>query len=262
MRFYHYFAMLMLVLLGVSAKAQYAFFPQEGTIEYDKTVHVKNLLQRYIGTLKDDDFTKKYYSEILEKVEEKTVFKKKLSFRGDEMSLESVDSTYSPLVNNLLNGGLLDSRSAIYQDLKKDQVISKFDISGSTVLIQDSLLDVRWKITDEYREIAGYQCRRANGVVLDSVYVVAFYTDQIPISVGPGTIHGLPGMIMGLVIPEQHYNIYASKVSVAAPEIKAVTGKKKDKPMTRIEVRQTFKDLLGRWMNDRQFNLFIAPMFL
>ncbi len=248
--------------MGLSLKAQYAYFPQEGTIEYDKTVHVKNLLQRHIGTLKDDDFSKKYYEGILEKVEETAVFKKKVSFRIDEVSVESVETTHSPLVNNLLNGGLLDNRGSLYQNLKKGEMKSTFDISGSTVLIQDSLLNVKWKITNEYREIAGYECRRANGVVLDSVYVVAFYTDQIPISAGPGAVHGLPGMILGLVVPEQHYNVYATKVNVGQPEIKAVTGKKKDKPMTRKEVQTTFKDILGRWMTDRQFNLFTASMFL
>lgn len=262
MRAYCYISILMLVLFAGTANAQYAYFPLEGTIDYDKTVHVRNLLQRHIGTLKEDDFTKKYYEGILEKVEETAVFKKKLSFRTDEMSLESIEGTYSPLVNNLLNGGLLDNKGNLYQDLKKGQLTSKFDIAGSTILIQDSLLDVKWKITNEYREIAGYECRRANGVTLDSVYVVAFYTDQIPVSAGPGAVHGLPGMILGLVIPEQHYNIYATKVSVAQAEIKTVTGRKKDKPMTRKEVHTTFKDIVGRWMTDRQFNLFIAPMYL
>lgn len=258
------FYILVVLFMSTVTKvdAQYAYFPSEGTIEFDKTVHAKNLLQRHIGMLKDDDFSKKYYQSILEKVEATAVFKKKLSFRSNEMSLESIDGTQSPLITNLLNGGLLDSKESVYQDLKKGEVTSKFDLAGSPVLLQDSLLDVKWKITNEYREIAGYECRRANGVVLDSVYVVAFYTDQIPVSAGPGTIHGLPGMILGLVVPEQHYNIYATKVNVGQPEIKPVTGKKKDKPMTRKELYTTFKDVVGRWMTDSQFNLYIASLYL
>ena len=128
--------------------------------------------------------------------------------------------------------------------------------------IQDSIMPVKWKITNEYREIAGYSCRRANGVVLDSVYVVAFYTDQIPTSAGPGTVHGLPGMILGLVVPEQHYNIYATKVDFSPPTIRAELGKKKDKPMTRKEAQERMKSLMGTWMAEQQLNLLLAAIFL
>ena len=113
----------------------------------------------------------------------------------------------NPIVTNLLNMGLVDYQNAAYQNIKTDEVQSSFDLAGSNIYVKDSLLNVKWKLTDEYREIAGYSCRRANGVVLDSVYVVAFYTDQSPLSAGPNVMHGLPGMILGLVVPEQHFNM-------------------------------------------------------
>jgi len=255
---------MLLVVVAQNAQAQYAYFPTEGTVSYDKTVHVKNLLRRHISTLKDDDFSKKYYEEIMGRISETAVLKKKLSFRGNEMSFENVDEggARDPMINNLLRSGLLDYQGTLYQDLSKSLSKSLFDVGGSPVLVQDSLLRVKWKITNEYRNIAGYECRRANGVVLDSVYVVAFYTDQIPISAGPGTVHGLPGMILGLVVPEQHFNIYATKVEFGQPTIKTDIGKKKDTPMTRKETQTRLKEIMGRWMSDRQFNLIIAAMFL
>ncbi len=57
--------------------------------------------------------------------------------------------------------------------------------------MQDSTRKITWKITDEMREIAGFSCRRANAIMLDSIYVVAFYTDQIPVSGGPESFSGL-----------------------------------------------------------------------
>ncbi|MBD1433851.1 GLPGLI family protein [Sphingobacterium sp. DN00404] len=250
------------VFVAGTVKAQHAYFPTEGTILYDKTVHVKNLLKRHISTLKDDNFSQKYYQELMDRVSETAVLKKKVSFRGEEMSLESVKETYDPIVSNLLRSGLLDYQQTLYQDLSKSVSKSTFEIGGSPVLIQDSLLHVKWKITNEYRNIAGYDCRRANGVTLDSVYVVAFYTDQIPLSAGPGTVHGLPGMILGLVVPEQHFNIYATDVKFGSPAIKTVAGRKRDDPMTRQEARGRLKDILGRWMSDQQLNLLFAAMFL
>lgn len=254
--------MMMAIFVTGRATAQHAYFPTEGTILYDKTVHVKNLLKRHISTLKDDDFSQKYYQELMDRVSETTVLKKKVSFRGNEMSMESVPSTYEPIINNLLRSGLLDYQQTLYQDLSKSVSKSTFEIGGSPVLIQDSLLQVKWKITNEYRNIAGYDCRRANGVTLDSVYVVAFYTDQIPLSAGPGTVHGLPGMILGLVVPEQHFNIYATDVKFGSPELKTSIGRKRDQPMTRKEARGRLKDILGRWMTDQQLNLLFAAMFL
>lgn len=255
-------AVMAIVITMGTAKAQHAYFPTEGTILYDKTVHVKNLLKRHISTLKEDDFGKKYYQELMDRAPETAALKKKISFRGNEMSLESVPDTYDPIVTNLLRSGMLDYQQTVYQDLAKSVSTSSFEVGGSPVLIQDSLLQVKWKITNEYRNIAGYDCRRANGVTLDSVYVVAFYTDQIPLSVGPGTVHGLPGMILGLVVPEQHFNIYATDVKFGPPDIKTVSGKKKDQPMTRKEARDRLKEIIGRWMTDKQFNLMLAAMFL
>ncbi len=254
--------LVLTIFVAGMANAQHAYFPTEGTILYDKTIHVKNLLRRHISTLKDDNFSKKYYQELMDRVSETAVLKKKVSFRGQEMSLESIKETYDPILSNLLRSGLLDYQPTLYQDLSKSISKSTFEIGGSPVFIQDSLLQVKWKITNEYRNIAGYDCRRANGVTLDSVYVVAFYTDQIPLSAGPGTVHGLPGMILGLVVPEQHFNIYATDVKFGSPDLKTVTSRKRDEPMTRQEAHSRLKDILGRWMTDQQLNLLFAAMFL
>jgi len=254
---------VLLLAIGQNARAQYAYFPAEGTIEYEKTVHVKNLLRKYIATLKDDFFSEKRYREMLDRVPETAVLRKKLSFRGSETSFESIaDDDRNPLINSLLQNGMLDYQATVYQDLSKSVSRTLFELGGSPFLVQDSLLKVKWKITDEYRDIAGYVCRRANGLVLDSVYVVAFYTDQIPTSAGPGTLHGLPGMILGLVVPEQHFNSYATKVDFAQPTLKTSLGGKKNKPMTRREVRETIKGIVGARMSDQQFNLLVAGMFL
>jgi len=251
------------LLSGRDARAQYAYFPAEGTIEYDKTVHAKNLLKRHISALSDDGFNKRYFEELHGRVSETVVLRKKLSFRGSEMSLESVkDDSLDPIAQDLLRRGLLDYQATVYQDLSRSVSRSLFEVGGSTVLVQDSLLEVKWKITNEYRNIAGYDCRRANGLVLDSVYVVAFYTDLIPTPAGPGTVHGLPGMILGLAVPGQHFNIYATKVDLARPDIKTAAGKKRDKPMTRRETREKLKDALGKWMSDRQFDLLVTGMLL
>lgn len=69
-----------------------------------------------------------------------------------------------------------------------------------------------WKITSESRQIAGFDCQRANGLVNDSIYIVAYFTEQIFPSVGPFGLRNLPGAILGLAIPDMHISYFADKV--------------------------------------------------
>lgn len=256
-------ATLVAVTLTLSfVQAQHAFFPEQGVIEFDKTVHVKNLIKRHITTLKEGDFSKQYFEEMAIKAPETAVLSKRVTFNRNEVSVEPVEKDQPQIINNLLRGGLLDNGSRIYQNLDKNESLMTMEMGGSVIPIKDSLTNVKWKITNEYRNIAGYDCRRANGVTLDSVYVIAFYTDQIPTSASPSTLHGLPGMILGLVIPEQHFNTYATKVDMTAAIVKKDLFKKKDEPLTRAATKERMKEIFGRWMSDKQFNLVVAAMFL
>ena len=91
--------------------------------------------------------------------------------------------------------------------------ITQKNVYDDLYLVKDSLRKIDWKITDETREIAGYECRRANAIVLDSVYVVAYYTIQIPFSGGPESFTGLPGTILGLALPHENMTWFATKVT-------------------------------------------------
>jgi GLPGLI family protein len=51
--------------------------------------------------------------------------------------------------------------------------------------VEDSLLKIKWKITADTRNIAGFECRKAVGILFDTVAVFAFYTDELMISGGP-----------------------------------------------------------------------------
>src|SRR5690606_20869137 len=113
------------------------------------------------------------------------------------------------------------------------------DFAGENAIIKDCIKKIKWKITDEYREIAGYNCRRANGLTQDSVYVVAYYTVEIPVDGGPESIHGLPGMILGMVVPSQHVSYFATKVELTGgTELdKKAFENPKTKRMTRNELK-------------------------
>lgn len=114
-----------------------------------------------------------------------------------------------------------------------DHVNGKFNMQknvyGSNLIVQDSIPALQWKLTNENRMIAGFNCRKAVAVIFDSVYVFAFYTDEIMIPGGPCSINGLPGMILGVTIPRLFTSWIATKVllnGVNESDIKPFAAKK------------------------------------
>lgn len=120
-------------------------------------------------------------------------------------------------------------------------------ILGDNYLLTGALMNIEWKLTPtETREIAGFNCRKATGIIFDSVYVFAFYTDEITISGGPMGISGLPGMILGITIPRMYTSYIATKLQVAGVDVRQITpptrGKKKDFAAIRKDAEKATKD--------------------
>jgi len=115
--------------------------------------------------------------------------------------------------------------------------------------IEDSIPELTWKLTGEYREIAGYECRKATTIIMDSLYVIAFYTDKIPISGGPEIFQGLPGMILGIVIPRINYTYFATKVETTVIDDKTfkLQPLKKAKVVDRTNLLKEVEEAVNDW---------------
>ncbi|HVT86468.1 MAG TPA: GLPGLI family protein [Chitinophagaceae bacterium] len=136
-----------------------------------------------------------------------------------------------------------------FSDYSSGTFTDEKNIFGDTYLLQDTLMNIKWKLVpNETREIAGFNCRKAQAIIFDSVYVFAFYTDEITVPGGPMGIHGLPGMILGITIPRMYTSWIADKVEVngvntAAAVVAPVEGKKKKAS----ELLQTVKKATSDW---------------
>ena len=110
----------------------------------------------------------------------------------------------------------IEQRNIVYTNLEADLTTTQKDILGSKYLVKDHKRKIQWKITGEVREIDGYMCRRANAIIMDSLYVVAFYTDEILPEGGPESFSGLPGMILGVVLPHENISWFAKKIEITS----------------------------------------------
>lgn len=128
-------------------------------------------------------------------------------------------------------------------------------------LLSDSLMNFNWKLSpNETREIAGFTCRKATGVIFDSVYVFAFYTDEITVSGGPMGISGLPGMILGITIPRMFTSWIATKVQVNGINTSIIAAPQKGKKKKAAELQETVKKVTkdwGKWGQQSVWNLFL-----
>ncbi|RYE36399.1 MAG: GLPGLI family protein, partial [Sphingobacteriales bacterium] len=166
---------------------------------------------------------------------------------NSEKSLYKFNEDALPTTNNWLhNNPIADLKNIVGMDYNTETNTIQKTVYEATYLVKDSIRKINWKITDETREIAGYECRRANAIIMDSVYVVAYYSNQIAVSGGPETFSGLPGMILGLALPHDNITWFATKVTeIAVPEkdlLPPAKGKPTDNAALKKILTTVFKD--------------------
>ncbi len=226
--------------------AQHAHFTRSGTIEYERKTNAWVVIGKEIN--KDNEaFMTSALDNYKKTKPQFRVLKSTLSFSGSKTLFTPTES--EPASNNVFIISimpLLTQNNIIYNDLNKGQTIAQKMVLGDAFLITDSTRKIKWKITDDTRDIAGYHCRRANGIMLDSIYVVAFYTTQIPVPGGPESFNGLPGMILGVALPHENVSWFATKVNDTTLPGNTVVppkkGKKTDNKGFVLDLRTALKD--------------------
>ena len=140
-----------------------------------------------------------------------------------------------------------DEENIWFTDFNTKTTSIQKQVAGTNFVMSDSIVKIEWKITNENREIAGYNCRKAVGKIFDDVYVFAFYTNDITISGGPCSINGLPGMILGLTIPRLYTSFIATKVDLKNVNGSEIMPIKSKKVYTEKELRTTLTDVTKNW---------------
>jgi GLPGLI family protein len=148
-----------------------------------------------------------------------------------------------------------------YSDYEKGTFTHRKFVFDDTYLLSDSLMKIDWKmVPNETREIAGFNCRKAVGIIFDSVYVFAFYTDEITTTGGPMGIHGLPGMILGITIPRMYTSWIATKLQVNGVNTSIIAEPQKGKRKKAAELQESVKKATsdwGTWGQQSIWNIFL-----
>ncbi len=143
-----------------------------------------------------------------------------------------------------------DEENIWYYDYNAGKFNIQKNVYGSNINVEDSLKQLQWRLTNENRVIAGFNCRKAVAKIFDSVYVFAFYTDEILISGGPCSINGLPGMILGVTIPRLFTSWIATKISISGVNESLIKPVAVKKSFTMKLLKSTIDDRIKDWIPD------------
>jgi len=143
-----------------------------------------------------------------------------------------------------------DEANKWYFDHNTSNFNMQKNVFSNNLIVNDSLPSIQWKLSNENRVIAGFNCRKAVGVIMDSVYVFAFYTEEIMISGGPCSINGLPGMVLGLTIPRLYTSFIATKIMVNEVDVASIKPITSKKYFTNTSLRAEMLERSKDWGSD------------
>ncbi|MFT4155638.1 MAG: GLPGLI family protein [Parafilimonas sp.] len=238
-------------LCMINMQAQNAVFLSQGRIEFEKKISLYAIIDEQ---LEEEDESWAALEKKLTPRFKTTYFD--LEFNGSK-------TLYKPGRDNPENNKLRQlpaEDNVVYTNLQDSLSVSQKHVYEQTFILNDSTRKIKWKITDEMRNIAGFQCRRANAIIMDSIYVVAYYTDEITTTGGPESFNGLPGMILGLALPHEHITWFATKVytdKISDTELQPPAKGRKTNAKALLATLQDLMKDWGRWGKPYQRQIMI-----
>lgn len=227
---------ILLLALPAMAGAQHTM---AGKIVYNRSTN----LHRTIDQMDDDD--KEWIMKFRDKIPKHNIQEFILNFNTKKSVYQPGAEQEKPV--NFWFARTPAAENIVHTDFTTGNVTAQKQVYEQKFLIKDSMRKIKWKIMDEVRTIANYKCRKAVGIMYDSVYVIAFYTDDITTSGGPEMFSGLPGMILQVAVPRLHTTWIANKVDYTKPEEKDLLPPKKGKEATQNEMYTKISTSLERW---------------
>jgi GLPGLI family protein len=234
-----YWNLLAFLLLNInSIKAQPAKFISSGKIEFERKIKLSALYETNDPTL---DILKKSGQQFKKTFFTLTFDKLKTVYKPGKENPENYKFQKMPAEDNV-----------VYTELDKKIMVSQKQVFDNVFLISDSVRKIQWKITDEKRQIAGFECKRANAIIMDSIYIVAYFTEEILTEGGPESFNGLPGMILGVAIPYEHITWFANNLSITEQNY-LIGPPQKGKTISTSELKENVKqnfdvsNKIGNW---------------
>lgn len=218
------------------ALATTALFAQkEGIIKYEEKINVHRKMTGEAAKYK-------------EMVPEFSTNNMELWF-NEEVAKYASATTFNPdQVVETEQGGMrmmmrmMGANSEHFYDMEKAQAVEQREFMSRIFLIEDKETEQpAWKMSPEQKKILDYTCMKAT-LQKDSTTIVAWFTPQIPVKVGPRGINQLPGLILEADINDGDLIISATEVKLEKVDKSKLTMPKKGKKVSNEEFEAIVKE--------------------
>ena len=199
----------------------------------------------------------KQIMDMLKKEFQKTfilTFDKNTSVYKEDEAL-APPSTGSRMIFISSDGG----SDVLFKDIKNQSITNQKETFGKQFIIKDRLKPIEWELHSDTKNIGNYNCYKATytkeieesmmtfsssdeeqkeeepttAPVMKTITVTAWYTPQIPVSNGPESYQGLPGLI--LEVNDGDLTILCSKITINPKKAIEISEPKKGKQVTQEE---------------------------
>jgi len=215
-----------------------------GEIIYGQKMHdttiinVKKIPDNVLGTIKNKILSLKENSE---RINYKLRFDDSLSvFKAEKiMDIDNQES-----INNTILAA--DANGDWYTNLESNVSVRSFKFLDQKILIKYTKVE-DWIVTSERKNINGYNCFKAirkksldNGKEIE---VIAWFTNEIPLNLGPKNYFGLPGLIIELI--ENKFTFYLKNIKFKSSK-KNIETPNDGKVLSEIEFKDYVKNAMKK----------------
>ena len=194
-----YYLATFLVCIKLTAGSVSGQGPWAGTITYQQVIH------HSFKNIKEAHGDNQQTSSWLASLPEETSAVRVLNFNGEKALFEegaskSVPSDPAMQKAIMYEGMLLPPRPVIqkvYYDFDKNQKLEQIEYLTRLFLVNSEIEAVPWKLDSEKKKVLEYTCMNAT-TILDDQKIVAWFSPEIPVQLGPSIFGGLPGLILAV----------------------------------------------------------------
>jgi GLPGLI family protein len=219
----------------------------EGVIQYEETVNLHKMLP--------DSMLKQMRGMI----PETRTTQMELYFK-DDVSLYKPSEDDEPQQGS---GGMSfrmgGAMGETYKNLATEQLVEQKEMFGKKFLIEDTLKVQRWKLGTDAMTILGYKCMKAT--MTDSVRmrgdsmtkrnITAWFTEDVPLVMGPGLYGSLPGLVLAVDVNNGQMTSVAKKVEFKKVKDEDIAAPSKGEKLTRKEFDEKVKEMMKKQRGQR-----------
>ena len=145
--------------------------------------------------------------------QEKSKFSNFLNYQNDStiIAYHEYSKIYKPSVYSPPITKLTDIQYYIF-NYRNEEQLKVYDKIGIDNFIYSENKTTDWKIEQQNKEIAGFDCQKATIKAFGRKFI-AWYAKDIPLNYGPYKFSGLPGLIVELYDDKNQYHFTLQKYS-------------------------------------------------